>query len=158
MIQLTPHFTIDEFIESDKADEHGIENMPSAAECDNLMITASRMEIVRKILGGKPIKITSGFRCQELNAIVGGSATSAHTKGMAVDFQCPSFGTPRQICMAIVQAMQAIPLSELPIDQLINEGSWVHIGFRQGSPRFETLTAVFTPGQKTKYKPGIIDA
>ena len=39
---------------------------------------------------GVPFILTSGFRCPEHNKDVGGSVTSSHMKGLAVDIFCPS--------------------------------------------------------------------
>jgi hypothetical protein len=65
-----------------------------------------------------------------------GAPNSAHRNGDAVDFICPAYGTPLKICRAIEAA-------QIQFDQLIQEGSWVHIAF--ASPmRNEILTAKFT--------------
>lgn len=39
---------------------------------------------------GKPIYITSGYRCDKQNKLVGGVVDSAHTTGHAVDVFCTS--------------------------------------------------------------------
>ena len=39
---------------------------------------------------GKPISITSGYRCAAHNKAVGGSETSSHLSGLAVDMACKS--------------------------------------------------------------------
>lgn len=85
------------------------------------------MEQVRQILSkaaGRPIPIiiTSGFRNKLLNSAVGGSPTSDHMRGDSADFRAPEFGTPIQICHALVDA-------GLKVDQLIEEGTWVHVSF-----------------------------
>lgn len=66
----------------------------------------------------KDIEITSFFRCVLLNKFVGGSSTSDHKKGQAVDFKVNKL-TPKQIC-------DAIDKDFLQYDQLINEIHWVH--------------------------------
>ena len=155
MTQLSPHFALEEMTFSEKAMENDIDNKPPTKIIDNLLILAAHMETIRKILGGRPIKITSGYRCEELNRLVGGSETSAHRFGLAVDFVCPGFGTPKQICKAIEQAAQH---TYLPFDQLIYEGSWVHVGFVGGAkePRGESFTKVVKNG-KTVYLPGVLN-
>ena len=136
MIKLTPHFTLEEFTLSQTAARKGIPNVPGDAETKNIMRTAEVMELVRTILGGKPILISSGYRSPKVNAAVGGSKSSAHMSALAVDFSCPGFGTPLDICKALEPHMR-----ELGVDQLIHEyDSWVHLGLSVGKPRHMTLT------------------
>ena len=119
---LSPNFTIQEFIESDTAIRRKIRNIPSAKVLERLRNTAAGMERVREILGDVPILVTSGYRSPALNAAVGGSATSDHVDGDACDFKAPAFGRPIEICHALVKA-------GLKFDQLIEEGTWVHISW-----------------------------
>jgi zinc D-Ala-D-Ala carboxypeptidase len=140
MTKLTEHFTLEEFTDSQTAARKGIANIPSAGsrEMRNLERTAGVMERVRTILGDKPVLISSGYRGPKVNAAVGGSKSSAHMSGLAVDFSCPGFGTPVQICKALQPRMR-----ELGIDQLIHEfNSWVHLGLRAAdtAPRHQALT------------------
>jgi len=94
------------------------------------------MEEVRTILGDKPILVSSGYRSPAVNAAVGGSKSSAHMSGLAVDFSCPGFGTPRAICVALSPHMK-----KLGVDQLIYEyDTWVHLGLTGGTPRHQALT------------------
>lgn len=137
MTQLTPHFTLAEFTDSQTAARKGIHNVPphNSQEMKNLERTALAMEEVRTILGDKPILISSGYRSPQVNAAVGGSKNSAHMSGLAVDFSCPGFGTPKHICKKLEPHMK-----ELGIDQLIHEyDTWVHLGLRD-PPRHQALT------------------
>ncbi len=133
-MKLSPHFYLAEFIDSDKANEQNIDNTPSVDVIKALSQTAAHLEDVRKILGDKPIKINSGYRCQALNAAVGGAANSAHLYGFAVDFVCPSYGSPFKI-------IQTLRKSALKFDKAINESSWVHLSFDPRSRR-SVMTAV----------------
>lgn len=100
----------------------GLANNPNATQLAHLTKTAQSMEAVRKLLG-QPISINSGFRSAAVNRAVGGSPTSAHALGYAVDFVCPAFGDPLAIC-------KAIAASGIKFDQLILEKNrWVHISF-----------------------------
>jgi zinc D-Ala-D-Ala carboxypeptidase len=134
---LTPHFTLAEMIASDTADAEGIENLPDADEVDELGETALLLEKVRALCGGQPVLISSGFRCPELNAAVGGAANSAHLYGCAADFIIPDFGSPLDVCHAIEPH-----LNEWGVDQLIYEMTWVHIGraIPPTTPRAQCLT------------------
>lgn len=117
-VQLSPHFSLDELT----ATQHrGIDNALPAGLLPALTDTAERMEAVRALLG-QPIHVNSGYRSPELNAAVGGSKASAHMSGHAVDFICPGIGAPLAVC-------RVIAASSLAFDQLIEEGTWVHISF-----------------------------
>jgi zinc D-Ala-D-Ala carboxypeptidase len=138
MTELTPHFTLEEFTDSQTAARKGIPNVPpiGSPERANLMRTAEVMEQVRTILGDKPILISSGYRSPAVNSAVGGSKSSAHMSGLAADFSCPGFGTPLAICKKLHPHMK-----ELGIDQLIHEyDTWVHLGLSAGDPRHQALT------------------
>ena len=122
MAKLSTFFTLEEMTRSPKADAEGINNTPPVGDLVNLQTTAMRLDAVRKLLG-KPILISSGYRSPALNKAVGGAATSTHLTGQAVDFTCPTFGTPAQV-------FDRIRHSGIKFDQLICEKNrWVHIGF-----------------------------
>ena len=119
---LSPHFALAEFTRSETAARRGLDNTPDAETIENLKITAAGLEEIRALLG-EPIQITSGFRSLKVNSAIGSKPTSAHVKGFAVDFVCPQYGTPKEIC-------EAIRDSQIAYDQLIHEyGSWVHVSF-----------------------------
>ncbi|MBC8641290.1 peptidase M15 [Caballeronia sp. EK] len=144
MTQLSTHFGLAEFTQSQTATRRGINNTPSPAAIDNLTRVAQLLESVRTLLGNQPISISSGYRSPGVNAAVGGAPNSRHLLGLAADFTCPSFGGPRDICLKIKS-------SALIFDQLIFEGTWVHIGLSPaGEPvRQQILTAHFNGGTVT---------
>ena len=146
-MQLTEHFTLEEFTRSTTGERNNINNSVPDDLMPNIQLTAIKLELVRKALG-KPILITSGYRCPALNAKVGGVATSAHTKGLAVDFHS-SYGTPKEICQRLIDA-------GVQFDKLIQEhNQWVHIGFSPSNNRQIVLTAV-KQGGKTVYINGLV--
>ncbi|MFY9261669.1 MAG: D-Ala-D-Ala carboxypeptidase family metallohydrolase [Gallionella sp.] len=150
--KLSEHFWLSEFTASQAATRAGLSNQPESLDVlTNLIETAKLLEQVRTILGDKPIGVNSGYRSPEVNKSVGGVATSSHCKGCAVDFTCAPFGTPKQICAAIMSA-------KLTFDQLIYEGTWVHIAVAEPgkAPRNQVLTAVFKAGQGTTYLAGLV--
>ncbi len=129
--RLSRHFWLSEFTVSETATRLGIDNSPSATVLLNLAATAMDMEVVRTALDNHGIVPTSVFRCLELNRVLKSKDTSAHVQGYAVDFACPSFGTPRQIWEHLTQ----FPVGH---DQLILEfDRWVHISF---DPRLRNQT------------------
>ena len=115
------------------------------------MRLADQLERVRAALGDRPILISSGDRSPKVNALVGGASSSAHVKGLAVDFTCPGFGPPRALCQRLIDA-------GIAFDQLIHEGTWVHLGLADAGsrPRRQVLTAVFTRNQPTRYLSGLV--
>lgn len=118
---LSPNFTLEELTLSQTASRRSLDNTPPPAVLEHLKATALRMEAVRELLM-RPILVSSGYRSPAVNAAVGGVPTSAHTQGWAVDFISPGFGDPLHIC-------KAIEASKLEFDQVIQEGTWVHISF-----------------------------
>lgn len=133
-MNLTQHFTLKEFIRSDKAARLGVDNTPNTQAMENLYRTASLMEQVRELLG-KPIIITSGFRSSAVNKAVGSKPTSYHVQGLACDFVCPDYGTPEDIC-------KAIDASSIDFDKCILEfynpttgDGWVHIQIGRNNRR-----------------------
>lgn len=146
-MKLTEHFTLEEFTHSDIANRLKIDNSIPAELMPNIHLTALKLELVRKALG-QPIIITSGYRCPLLNARVGGVSTSAHTKGLAVDFHS-AYGTPKEICQRLID-------TGVQFDKLIQEhNQWVHIGFSPSNNRQIVLTAV-KQGGKTIYLNGLV--
>ncbi len=146
MTQLTPNFALSEFTDSQTAARLGIPNTPKGQDLKNVERTAEVMERVREILDNKPILISSGYRAPNVNSAVGGAKNSAHVHGLAVDFTCPGFGTPKEICKKLEPYMKA-----LGIDQLIYEyQTWVHLGLTTADPRYMALT-IDTKGTRTGF-------
>jgi len=83
--QISEHFTLEELYASATAKAKGIDNTPKLADIVNLIwLTIKVLEPLRKAQG-VPVRISSGYRCQRLNAAVGGVATSQHMRGQAAD-------------------------------------------------------------------------
>lgn len=82
---MTFHFKFKEMCYSGRAEQMHMENRPADFDIlDNLLNTMRELEKVRNIFG-KPIIVTSGYRCPELNPLVGGAENSQHMKGEAAD-------------------------------------------------------------------------
>lgn len=119
MTDLTVHFSLDELTFTQHRE---FDNTPPPEIVEHLRVTAAGLEAVRSLLGDYGLRINSGYRSPKVNAAVGGAATSAHLTGYAADFVCPRFGDPLICCEAIVR-------SGVAFDQIIQEGTWVHISF-----------------------------
>jgi hypothetical protein len=125
-MKLSEHFTLQELTASDWASRNNVPNDPNSDITSNLIMLAEKLEEVRAVLG-KPIHINSGYRSPKVNKAIGGKPTSSHQYGLAADIRCPEFGTPEQVCAAIME-------SGIKFDQLILEfptpdgGGWTHLG------------------------------
>ena len=126
-MNLSPHFTLEEAVFSDTSARFGIDNTrPTVDVVETARNTAQMMEIVRTLLGA-PIRISSWIRCPALNTRIGSKSTSQHLLGEAVDFTCPQFGSPLEICTYLMGAQVRVRWH-----QLILEHSWVHIAWKSG--------------------------
>ena len=127
-MKLSTHLDLSEVIRSDSAKRNGISNMPTPEHIENFKLLAEKIfEPVREHFC-VPIRISSGYRSKELNAKIGGSATSQHCKGQAIDIDMDGTSlTNKQIFDYIKD--------NLPFDQLIwefgNEDNpdWVHVSY-----------------------------
>lgn len=146
-MNLSRNFTLDEAIQSSTASRECIDNTPDSETIEAMKLAAIGLEKVRKLLGVYVV-VLSWFRCLLLNRAIGSGDSSGHVKGWAIDFRAPKYGTPKQIATAIWA-------SDIVFDQLIYEGSWVHISFDPRA-RMQVLTAVFKPGKATTYVEGIV--
>jgi zinc D-Ala-D-Ala carboxypeptidase len=141
-MKLSAHLDLSEVTRSDSAKRNGISNMPTPEHIENFKLLAENIfEPIREHFG-VPIRISSGYRSKELNAKIGGSETSQHCKGQAVDIDMD--GTSNGVTNANV--FNYIK-DNLPFDQLIWEfGSdtnpdWVHVSYNV-KQRGEVLKAV----------------
>ena len=149
-MKLSEHLDLSEVIRSDSAKRNGISNMPTPEHIENFKLLAEKIfEPIREHFC-VPIRISSGYRSKELNAKIGGSATSQHCKGQAVDIDMDGTSlTNKQIFDYIKD--------NLPFDQLIwefgNEENcdWVHVSYVPNG-RKQILKA-FKMNGATKYFP-----
>lgn len=134
-MNISEHFTLEEFCFSETASRLGLDNTPTPGVVTNLKSVAQAMESVRTLLGNRPILVHSGYRSPVVNLAVGGAELSAHCAGLACDFVCPGFGGPTDVALMISR-------SHIEYDQLILEYGWVHLAVAaQGrAPRREVLT------------------
>lgn len=122
---MTKHFTLKELTKSSTAKRNNIDNTPNEVKLLNLKYMAEQLEIIREKYG-KPMYISSGYRSKELNRLVGGSKSSYHLLGLAVDIDNGSRELNRELFDIVLSN-----INELPIDELVNEYNfdWVHVSF-----------------------------
>lgn len=146
-MNVTTHFTLEELTYSYQGARHGLDNTPGPTAMKNLLELCAHLESIRMRLG-HPIHINSGYRSPAVNSAVGGSRTSAHMSGLAVDLTCDDFGSPLDVCRSIAD-------SGIDFDQVIYEyGAWCHFGIVQQGlvGRRQTLTISAT---SNGYQPGL---
>ena len=118
------YFTFTEFERSATATRYAIDNRtPESAKKNIAALVDNVLDPLREAWG-KPITVTSGYRCAELNRKVGGTATSHHLKGMAADITTGNKVDNRRLFQLVVAL-------NLPFTQLIDEKnfSWIHISY-----------------------------
>ena len=137
-MKLSKYITLEEFERSQTAQRRGMSNKMSMAQrvaAEQLCIIV--LDVIREYYGSALI-ITSGFRGQALNRLVKGSPKSQHCYGEAADFYV--------VGVALGTIFEDIKSGKIPIefDQLIYEGTWIHISYRPLNQRKECLIAQFT--------------
>jgi len=152
MSQLSKYTTLQEVIKSNQASVLQIPNIPNSEQVANLKLVCT--EIFDKVREhfGKPIGISSGFRSVELNNRIGGSKSSQHMEGKALDIDGDLFGGVSN--KSIFDYIK----NNCTFDQLIwefgteNNPDWVHVSYNKGVNRKQILRAIKSGG-KTIYRP-----
>jgi zinc D-Ala-D-Ala carboxypeptidase len=154
-MQLSKHLSLAEVTRSETAKRKGISNQPTAEHLENFKKLAENIfEPIREHFK-VPILISSGYRSKDLNTAIGGSLTSQHCQGEAIDIDMDGAGT-----ISNADVFKYIK-ENLNFDQLIWEfgdldnPDWVHVSYEStGKQRKQILRALKLQG-KTVYKPYI---
>lgn len=133
-MKLSKNFSLQELIASATATKYKINNTPNNNVVNNLKDLANYCLQPIRDNYNKPVIISSGFRCMELNAKVGGARNSQHLIGQAADFKVSGIEIDDVIEWCV---------NNLEYDQLIDEYAkgkhWIHISFNKGCNRKQTL-------------------
>lgn len=129
-MNLSPNFTLAEFVESETATRQDIDNDLPVHLLPQAKATAAMLERIRATLSeiagfDVPIIITSGYRCQALNRAIGSGDGSDHIKAASADWRAPRFGTPTKICQALAPHVEALGIGQL-INEFPDGRGWVH--------------------------------
>ena len=144
---IVPNLSYNEVIYSKTAIDNNIDNTPNSEQLANIQLLAENIFTPLRNHFNNPIKITSFFRNYELNKLVGGSSSSQHREGKAMDIK-GTRNTNKEIFDYIKDNLQ--------FDQLIfeygtdSEPQWVHVSFNQFNNRNQLLRAKRING-KTVY-------
>lgn len=150
-MQLSKNLSLKELTKSATAIKKGISNEPLPEHLENLKAVAENIFQPLRDYFGVPIAVTSGYRSASLNRIIGGSSTSQHCKGEAIDLDADVYGNLTNA--AIFSYLK----QHTDFDQLIWEfgneenPAWVHCSYTTGKNRGEALIAYKADG-KTRYK------
>ena len=129
------NFTLAEFIRSDTAARRGIDNTPDFDDVDRLEELVEKFIQPLRSAYGKPIIVSSGYRCERLNRAVGGVSNSVHIKGWAADLQIS--GNIAKFNEFVEFVKRWVKEKNIQFDQLLIENSgrtyWLHVGLRSNN-------------------------
>ena len=136
MKNISKHISYKEATYSNYAKKHKIENKPNEEQLENMKLIAEKVfEPLREWVGG-PIRVNSFFRSKQLNEGIGGSKTSSHLKGQAIDITSMGLKSNLEMFNYIKD--------NLEFDQLIWEygkrnPKWLHVSFNSVKNRKQVL-------------------
>ena len=150
-MKISNHITYAEAIHSNTAKRRGIDNTPSQTQVEAMKLLAEKVfEPLREWVGG-PIKVNSFFRSEALNEAIGGSATSQHCKGQAIDID-DVYGRKSNA------EMYNWIKENLDFDQMIWEfgtdmqPNWVHVSYVSEEKNRNKCLKAYKEHSRTKYK------
>ena len=117
------YFTLAELTKSETAARHKIDNTPTRAIIDNLQYGVDKILDPLRRLYGQPIKINSGFRCSQLNKLVGGVPNSWHQLGNAADIHISS----AEEAKILFNNLQKLPLVDTVLFEHSKTAQWLHV-------------------------------
>jgi len=150
-MQLSENLSLAEMVRSESAKIKGISNKPTAQHIENMKILATAVFQPIRNHFKRPIHISSGYRSKELNKAVGGSQTSQHSKGQAMDIDMDNTEIKNRDVFNFIK-------DNLNFTQLIWEfgdrgnPDWVHVGFDKNNLKKEVLIAKKIDGKTTYQK------
>ncbi len=152
-MQLSEHLSLAEVTRSETAKRRGISNMPTPEHIENFKLLAEKVFQPIRDHFGVPIRISSGYRSKELNTAIGGSLSSQHCQGEAIDIDMDGTTVTNSEIFNYIK-------DNLNFDQLIWEfgtdtnPDWVHVSYDSaGKQRKQILKAKRAAGGKTTYVP-----
>ena len=152
-MKLSKNFTVAEYIKSQTATRHEIDNSLSEEHLENAKkLFANVVQPIREKFG--ITLITSGYRSPDLNAKIGGSSKSQHCKGQAVDLECLKESNA-DVAMWIE--------NNLDFDQLILEfytpgepsSGWIHVSYNEDGKNRKSVLTASKINRKTVYTNGL---
>lgn len=135
-IQLTKHFMLSEFIKSSTAEAHGIDNTPTLEVVTNLQQLCFHVLEPLRIWFDNPITINSGYRCPQLNRLVGGVTNSQHLTGEAADIRITDKATAQKYIDFILDNCRF----DLLLYEHDSQGhTWLHVSYKSTGTNRQTF-------------------
>ena len=153
-MKISEHLDLSEVTRSETAKRKGISNEPTAEHLENFKKLAENIfEPIRNHFN-VPIHISSGYRSKALNTSIGGSLTSQHCSGEAIDIDMDgsSNGVTNKMVFDFIKA-------NLNFDQMIwefgnsNNPDWVHVSYESTGKQRKQILKASKVGGATKYSP-----
>ena len=147
---ISAHISDKEGVYSITAMRRGIDNTPELEELNNMKLLAEKIFEPLREWVGCPIRVNSFYRSPELNKAIGGSTTSQHCKGQAMDIDDTS-------CHKTNAEMYAWIKENLDFDQMIWEfgnddnPAWVHVSYVSDVSNKNRCLRAYKENGKTKY-------
>ena len=148
-MELPRNFSLSELTKSDTAIRKGINNNPNAEQVEKLKALCENiLQPIRDHFGR--VKVTSGFRSEDLCLAIGSSRNSQHAKAAAADFECHSVDNKELFDWVT---------NNLDYDQAIlefytgsPESGWLHVSYNKDGNRKQRLKAFRNDAGKTQYE------
>ena len=153
-MNLSPNFTLSEMTKSETALRHGMDNTPNQEQISNMQALAAKVLQPIRDHYKRGVKVNSGFRHPDVNARVGGSRTSDHTRGMAADIEIPGVANA-DLAEWIQKNLDYTQLILEFYTPGVPDSGWVHVSYDPANLKKQVLTAMRENG-KTVYKPGLV--
>lgn len=127
----------------------GLPNVPTSSARLNLKVLVETVLDPLRRHVGRPVRVSSGYRSQQVNRAVGGSPRSAHMTGEAADIKADG--------MVSLELLQAILAAGIDFDQAIAyhaaRGGHVHVGIRVGLASRHRRQLLVAPAGQSGYAP-----
>jgi hypothetical protein len=151
-MQLSKNLSLSEVTRSETAKRRGISNMPTPEHIENFKKLAEKVFQPIRDHFGKPIRISSGYRSKALNTAVGGSLSSQHCTGEAIDIDMDGTDITNAQIFHFIK-------DNLTWDQMIWEfgtdenPDWVHVSYESTGKQRKQILVAKRVGGKTVYVP-----
>jgi zinc D-Ala-D-Ala carboxypeptidase len=151
-MQLSKNLSLAEVTRSETAKRKGISNMPTPEHIENFKKLAENVFQPIRDHFGVPIRISSGYRSKELNTAIGGSLSSQHCQGEAIDIDMDGTSITNAQIFHFIK-------DNLNFDQMIWEfgtdknPDWVHVSYESTGKQRKQILVAKRVGGKTTYVP-----
>jgi zinc D-Ala-D-Ala carboxypeptidase len=150
-MKLSNNLSLAEMTKSSTAQRRGIDNMPTPEHMENMKVLAEKIFQPIREHFNRPILISSGYRSKALNDAIGGSQTSQHSIGEAIDIDMDGTTLSNTDVFNYIK-------DNLEFDQLIWEfgndekPDWVHVSYKANGPQRKSILVAKKINNKTTYQ------